>query len=327
MKAFFRIHRASLHVTRLDPYSVIDTGRAPTVTKNSSRYFTAKEPSRNANAGDDAAWIPPKRPLAGDQGQSHLYVMDAEELNLRRLERELEALEKEEEPVVEDGGDGVDWLQTRRAALRQQGANFMTPNEAYQRRQEMTDLEVKEHTLLTKTEIAQCLDALGGRDIRVILDDPHSPRMGGPLGMIFVTAATATQLRSLADILVRQMRRRLLDEVGVIGAQLGAEGKEDPDSKWLVVDCMNYIVHLQDEETRETLKLEDLWAGKDGLHKLNALDDDDVEDYVAANPVPSNYNPTSVDFDETMRQLQKSRWVAPHKPVVPKKYKGKRRKR
>jgi hypothetical protein len=46
------------------------------------------------------------------------------------------------------------------------------------------------------------------------------------------------------------MRRRKLQE-GSTGAELGPEGSDDASETWMVVDCMNYIVHFQDEKTRK----------------------------------------------------------------------------
>jgi ribosomal silencing factor RsfS len=277
-------------------------------------------------------WVPPDRPLSGDQGQTHLYPQvqdqnreegeDDEEWELRRIEEELRLIEEQEsakEVKVDasiDAEPHVDWLKTRRSVLGQEGIDMMTPSEAVSRKQEMSDIPVKEHTLLSKNEIATCLDALGGRDITVVLDDPLQRRMGGPNGMVFVTVSTNSQMRSLADALVRQMRRRKLQEVGVLGAELGPEGNDDATETWMVVDCMNYIVHFQDKKTRKALNLEALWSGKDKLHKLNTMDEDACDDYVAENPVPDDYGSSSSDWDETLKRLEKNKWTAPHRRVV-----------
>jgi ribosomal silencing factor RsfS len=44
--------------------------------------------------------------------------------------------------------------------------------------------------------------------------------------------------------------QRKLQE-GSTGAELGPEGSDDASETWMVVDCMNYIVHFQDEKTRK----------------------------------------------------------------------------
>jgi ribosomal silencing factor RsfS len=152
-------------------------------------------------------------------------------------------------------------------------------------------------------------------------------------GMILVSASDRRLLRNVAENLVLLLRQRNLHQVGVVGAEAGVEGQSDhyQDSNWLVVDCGNYVVHLQDELTRKAVNLEGLWTGKDGLHRLNLLDDNAVEDYVANNPVPEDYHWASsggsTDVDETIKQLQRSRWTIPHQPVVrkPKRKRGRRR--
>ncbi|EEC51700.1 predicted protein [Phaeodactylum tricornutum CCAP 1055/1] len=300
---------------------------------------------RNDSKFDE--WIPPEQPLSGDKGQSHLYVtprmeqddedVDEEEA-LRRLEVALQKLDEEEARSKQEhhasdgtgakGEETVDWLQTRRSVLGDDGFDMVKPSEAALKIQQASDIAVKEFTLFTKDEIAACLKALGGRDIIVVLDDPKKKRFGGAvIGMIIVTGTSTVQLRKLADALVRQLRRRKLQERGVVGAQLGAECSDDPNEGWVVVDCHNYIVHLQDERMRRALKLEALWTGRDRLYDLNIADEDEVDKYVAENPVPEGYERTVFDWDTRLRELQKNRWVSPNKPLVPKKRTRKTRKR
>ena len=221
---------------------------------------------------------------------------EEEEEELRLLQQEIDELEKEEEkeqsqPQLQqsflDEDTSIDWLKTRRRVMGgdAESNNLLTaslPGKA--RHQDLFEVDVIHHTLLNKTEIAAIVQALGGEDIKVIYDDPHHRRMGGALGMIIVTAERPSQMRALADTLVRQMRRRKLQHVDVIGAQQGPEGT--PESNWMVVDCRNFIVHFMGPHTRRAVNLEDIWSGKDDLHKVNVFDDDAVEDYVAAHPVP-----------------------------------------
>jgi ribosomal silencing factor RsfS len=290
-------------------------------------------------------WIPPDRPLSGNSDNEaprlfpHVLEKqrregeDDEEWELRVIAEELRHMEQQEKEaalanprattqsaVTHTNEEKVDWLKTRRSALGQEdgtsGIDMMTPNEAVSRKQDMSDIPVKMHTLLSKDEIATCLDALGGRNITVVLDNPKLRRMGGPNGMVFVTVSTNTQMRTLADALVRQMRRRKLQNVGVLGAELGPEGNTDSDETWMVVDCMNYIVHLQDKKTRKALDLEGLWSGKDPLHKIDTFDEEAVEKYVEDHPVPGGYGQSAMDWDETVKRLQKNRWTAPHRPVI-----------
>ena len=195
---------------------------------------------------------------------------------------------------------------------QQDGLTATLPGKA--RHEELFDVDVIHHTLLKKDEIATILTSLGGTDVKVIYDDPHNQRMGGAMGMIIVTASRPSQIRILADTLVLQMRRRKLQQVDVFGAMQGPEGTED--SNWMVVDCRNFVVHILGPNTRKALNLEAMWSGKDGLHNVPFYDDDAVEDYVAANPVPEDYGAQVFDWDEKFRELQKNRWTAPHKPVV-----------
>jgi hypothetical protein len=60
--------------------------------------------------------------------------------------------------------------------------------------------------------------------------------MGAASGMILTTGSTPTQIFVMADTLVRQLKRRDLAEVGVVGAQFGAEGSADKTDTWRVVD-------------------------------------------------------------------------------------------
>ena len=185
-------------------------------------------------------------------------------------------------------------------------------------------------------EVVQCLQAAGGQDIVVILDHPTERRMGGATGLVVVTGRTVAQLRVMAQALVQQLRWRQLDECNVVGAQFGPEGA-DGDSTWLVVDCRNYVVHLQDAHTRAAIDLEGLWGSsststkqtnRDDLFSLNALDENAVDEYVANNPVPADYNAattSSLFTDTPWMQLQNNRWTSPHRPVVPVKARGGKR--
>lgn len=283
-------------------------------------------------------WVPPGRPLTGDKGQSHLYTHVEEAEELRRIEKELQLLDQDTSPTtvvaVEEAAPveeapSVDWLKTRRAMLAGQpiGLKMMKPQEAASAKHAMVDdIPVKEHMLLSRKEIAICLEAMGGQDIQVVLDAPGvKSRMGGPKGIILVTGTNHTQLRTLADTLVRQLRRRKLQDVGVLGAEVGADGNlDDPNENWFVVDCRNYIVHIQDAKTRKAVNLEGLWSGKDGLHRVDMSNDEAVENYVASHPVPHDYTGGGSayfagDWDDTLKQLEKNRWTTPRgRPVVPK---------
>ena len=101
-------------------------------------------------------------------------------------------------------------------------------------------------------------------------------------GLVIATGRSASHLRVLAESIVRNLRARGLQRRGIVGAMLGPEGGEDRgtsrrnqrrsgglsnsrlDDGWMIVDCGNYVVHLQDEATRRDINLEGLWSGKEG---------------------------------------------------------------
>jgi len=295
------------------------------------------EMSKKLDYDDDAfeEWIPPEKPAAasaaalvgagdgtdntGTDQQKHLDIVVE-----RTIETELEQLdlttEKEQDPAgsssttttEEPSSGGPDWLKTRRAML--EGMQMMKPDDSAAARHQLSDIPVKRHTLLTRKEIAVCLESMGGQDVVCVLDNPQKPRMGGATGIIIVTGSNQPQLRTLAETLLRQLRLRSLQDVGCVAAAEGIEGDvRSPDEDWMVVDCMNYIVHVQLARTRKALDLEGLWTGRDGIHKVDLDNEDEVDDYVAANPVPKWYtsgtSPVAVDWEREVKKLKKSRFA------------------
>lgn len=287
---------------------------------NELNEFSEKSPT--ATTTED--WIRPQRPLIGDVGQSHLYAKEDDDDADETLKSETST-----SSYNPDDTTGVDWLRTRRSKLEDNG-ELLTPDEGTAKKRALGTIPVLEHVLLSRSEITSCLDALGAREIVVVMDNPKRPRMGHSTeGMIFCTAVSFQAAQLYADTLVREMRKRKLQDTGVVGAQLGPEGidENDPfdDSTWVIVDCDNHVVHIMDDITRNHLKLEDLWSGKEkALLKLNSMDEEAVDEYVAANPVPEGYGRrrSNSDWNETMRRLEKTRFTTEHKrPVVPKKRK------
>jgi ribosomal silencing factor RsfS len=262
-----------------------------------------------------------------------LELDDDEKELMERLEAALQAQEEKAKELKKKAAlsstkaveEPVDWLQTRRT---KQPFEMVKPGEGRAKRQEEADLPVIPHTLLTKAEIDTLLSSLGGQDFNLILDRSKEKRMGGALGMIWVTATSPQHLRLLADMLVRQLKRRGLAEMGVIGAKFGSEGAESEDDDWRVVDCYNYIVHIQLEETRRLLDLESLWSGEDDMLKVNFLDEDSVDDYVASHPVPEGYGrgPLVVsDLSATLSALKKKRFSTPAPTRKRTSFRGKKR--
>ena len=280
------------------------TRAVPRWSEASHTHFSSKAPV------DTEEWIPPDRPLSGDKGQTHLYPKKGNEKELDYLEEEISIAKLEEALAVIQSKpftasvvpDMVDWLANRRA--KQQGLEMMLPDEATAKRQEATDLPVLRGTLLSWQEIERCMISMGGLDINLIQEGKQR-RMGGARGMMFITGNTTSHIRLMADTLVRQLKKRELAKYNVNGAMFGSEGSEDNEDDWRIVDCSNYIVHIQLAETRKRLNLEDLWSGKDPLTRLNIQDEDAVDRYIYENPVPPEIHRArgrreSMDVSETM---------------------------
>jgi len=302
-------------------------------------------------------WIPPDRPLVGDKGYSHLYdksfdapskkLSEEEELNsierevqlleeeehltedekLLRIEEELKALEKEDQQRSSPKKKSLsqpqptNWLQTRRRQLGDDDNNTLTPS--FERPGQ--DLEVRHHTLLTATEIMEYLVSLGGMYPNLVEDNVKNAhgdsRMGGSIkGIIFVSGNSPVHVRMLSQSLVEQLKRRKLQEVGVMGARHGSEGSDDGDETWFCIDCHNYVVNIQDEETRRTLNLEGWWSQDDPLAEYRKAahgnEDAAVDEFVARNPVPPNYGwAAEPNWQRTIGDLQHKRYTAPHRRV------------
>ena len=291
-------------------------------------------PSLDDVDNDTEEWIPPERPLAGDKGQSHVYAHVEEQGDLKQLEKELQQLENDAAvtatttttTTMDDqqaktttgdplSSDGIvpDWLKTRRQRL--QGTDLMKPQDSIVAKQNMlSEIPVLKHTFLTRKEIFTVIESMGGQDVACILDDLKNPRMAGATGLIITTGATHAQIRSLAEALLRQLRLRKLEECDVIGAKEGIEGNVgDPYEDWLVLDCENYVVHFQTPLSRKALNIEGLWSGLDGTHQLDLSNQEEVDEFISANPVPEWYHagssPISIEWEKKVKELKKSRVV------------------
>ena len=310
---------------------------------------------------DNQDWIPPKRPLVGDKGNSHMFFnkqsaepmkegtilkeVDIDDDESKRLEEEYERRKNNDREAMNvstknttntkkktaDTTKTVDWMQTRRASpfwIPTLGTVPPTSSTQPARVGKGGELiPVVHHTLLTRQEIETVMNAYGGKDIVTLMDDPDNPRMDGPLGQIVVTAPSVRHMRQLASMLTRELRKRKLEEVGVQSAIDGPEGSlHDPDEVWLLVNCRNFIVHVQMERARKYYKLEYLWSFEDPIWKLDADDEAAWDNYMEnVNPISPEYAPPNTEWDKTWRKLERNRYTAPHRPVVRKTKKSKRR--
>lgn len=329
----------------------ISRGLTTDASSNDSSKLLDENDNDNGNDDGNDEWIPPSRPLMGDQGHSKLYLQNRQANELHQFDMELEQeealmqigdeedeeeallrlevlLQKEQEQETRNqelyaqqlkmynnnntpssDESGGDWLQTRRAVLGQEG--------------ERKDvIEVRHHAFLTQEEISTLLQSLGGKEVTTVLDDPEYARMGGAKGMVFCTGDNSFHISTLVRTLVEHLQARHLQDLGVSGAvgdDAGAEGSGNYQDPWRVVDCSNFIVHILDKRTRNHLKLEDLWSGKDPLWRLDLKNDEAVEEYIRTHPVPDDYGTVAVDWDSSLvSKLENSRWTAPHRPVIPK---------
>jgi ribosome-associated protein len=97
---------------------------------------------------------------------------------------------------------------------------------------------------------ARTADENRGRDIAIL-----DLREVTPVFDYFVvaTGASRRQLHAMADEIDRKLGREMRDR------RLGREGYED--SRWILLDYGDLVVHLFDDETRDYYDLEHLWSG------------------------------------------------------------------
>jgi ribosomal silencing factor RsfS len=197
----------------------------------------------------------------------------------------------------------------------------MTPDDAERYRHKKSQIEIIPFTLFTSSELSSSLSAQGGMDIRIIdvadYDDLYGVGMGCSHLMV-VTGRNSSHIRVMADSIVRNLKARKLNERGIVGATKGVEGGTDIfsnkrnraraskngitntsariDDDWMVVDCGNIHVHILEETTRKCINIESLWdlanPNSEGskLRRVDGANDDDVDTYVAENPVPEEYS-------------------------------------
>ena len=252
-----------------------------------------------------------------------------DELEQRDFQRALaweEQQQLEQQLEQQSATSPVDWLTTRRKTLA-------SPNNAAR----SPVVPVRVHELLTRDELTTFLESHEAVDVHVVLDRPHIRRMGGAEGMIFCGAMSSFHLQTMTKVLIDHLKARRLQERGVLGAQMNSnqfsssrnngssnlhqhhQHHQQQPNGWNVVDCQNYIVHLMDEPTRNALRLEELWSGKDPLWSLDIRNEEAMDQYVAQNPVPADYGyPHSSQLKspwDSIGKLERNQF-APHTPLV-----------
>jgi len=296
---------------------------------------------------DNDGWIQPSRPLMGDQGNRHGAMVDQQQqlehkdLDKESLEQELNRMLKEEEeqaktsvktiaaPKQPPSPPSVDWMKTRRSTLLSTPGSYL--NNAQEKGLDedaavTTLIPIVKHQLLSKSQIATVLEASGGMKVMTVMDDFENPRFGGAYGYMIVTAPSNRHMVELADELVRQLRYRKLQQVGVLSAIDGPQGnRSDPLEHWMVVDCQNFVVNILLEDTRRHLNLEDLWTGKDPIWTIDSADEEAWDAYVQAYPAPEGYGAPANSWDAALRKLEKNRYTAHHRSMEPKKGKAKKK--
>lgn len=200
-------------------------------------------------------------------------------------------------------------------------SELLTPDDAEKRRHKKSQIDVIPYTLFTSAELTSSLLAQGGKDIRMIDVADYEARYGVGMGcsyLMIVTGRNSSHIRVMADSIVRNLKARKLNERGIVGATQGVEGGTDIfsnkrsraraskngitntsariDDDWMVVDCGNIHVHILEEPTRKCINIESLWDLSDPnsegskLRRVDFENDDEVDTYVAENPVPDEYS-------------------------------------
>lgn len=200
-------------------------------------------------------------------------------------------------------------------------SKLLTPDDAEKYRRKKSQIDVIPYTLFTSSELSSSISSQGGMDIHIIdvaeYDDLYGVGMGCSYLMV-VTGRNSSHIRVMADSIVRNLKARKLNERGIVGAMKGVEGGTDifsnkpsraraskngitntsarTDDDWMVVDCGNIHVHILEEATRKCINIESLWDLSDPnsegskLRRVDGDNDDEVDTYVAENPVPEEYS-------------------------------------
>ena len=259
--------------------------------------------------GDDA-WIPPS---SSDFIPSSTYE---KELPDSTFDDTIDWLEARRSRLKQSDGGSMEGESDDTTS-----SELLTPDDAEKRRHKKSQIDVIPYTLFTSAELSSSLSAQGGKDIRIIdvadYEDLYGVGMGCSYLMV-VTGRNSSHIRVMADSIVRNLKARKLNERGIVGAMKGVEGGTDIfsnkrsraraskngitntsariDDDWMVVDCGNIHVHILEKVTRKCINIESLWDLSDPnsegskLRRVDLANDDEVDTYVAENPVPEEYS-------------------------------------
>lgn len=110
-------------------------------------------------------------------------------------------------------------------------------------------VSARERSLELALAAAQTAADNRGRDIVVLDMSPVTPMCDY---FVIATGSSRRQLHAIAEEIDRTLVQELGDE------RLGQEGYRE--SRWILIDYGNVVVHLFDDETRGYYALENLWA-------------------------------------------------------------------
>jgi len=265
---------------------------------------------------DEGVWVPPPSDFVPSKSKATASSIKgaSEEPDSSDFDNTIDWLQARRSRLGDAASSGAT-VESKRPS------HLLTPKEAQTFRHQNSQIPVVLHTLLTPSEVSSSLSAQGGTDIRIIDTSEYDSKYGVTMGcnyLLIVTGRNSSHIRVLAESIVRNLKARKLNERGVVGASKGVEGGQDifstkrgrnrntriggtstsakVDDSWMVVDCGNIHVHILERVTRECLNIEGLWdlsnPNSEGskLRRINLDDEDQVDTYVAENPVPEEYS-------------------------------------
>ena len=106
-----------------------------------------------------------------------------------------------------------------------------------------------ERSLELALAAARTADDNRGRDIQILDMRELTPIFDY---FVIVTGTSRRQLHAISE----EIDHRLEDDLG--DKRMGIEGYQE--SRWIILDYGNIVVHLFDDEAREFYRLEDLWG-------------------------------------------------------------------